>query len=372
MKGWNIAAALFCLMLSCCALRQVNFPKYYDLCDYEAQNHGCSYVVRQEQGVKPTQMTMRFLVLGDAGVLGDTGPDENPRETVAQNAMDACKHYGECDFMIALGDNLYKNGVQNKEDEKNFETLYGSYGVSPIYFVLGNHDYDGFFPSHETAERQLALIQRQPGLRGSARNYDFAAGKGASDRPLLHLWGIDTNYLVRRRSAKKEIESQSRWVQEIGSGQAHWKIAFGHHPYLSNGFHGNAGEFNDRVMSFRGQEFKELMDAYVIGSVHLYLSGHDHSLQFYPNGGRGTALLVSGAASKCKRRYGYNATSKIEHYGFGFAIVEATEQRLDVMLYDSTGHPIGHVWRAAMSEWTVQFGKVDMHDHCDEEMSAPR
>ena len=73
---------------------------------------------------------------------------------------------------------------------------------------------------------------------------------------------------------------------------APWTIAFGHHPYRSNGKHGDAGAYELGVAwdgiefagldlgTIFGDKFRQWVDDYICNRVDFYLSGHDHNRQW--------------------------------------------------------------------------------------------
>ena len=98
-----------------------------------------------------------------------------------------------------------------------------------------------------------------------------------------------------------------------------WHIAFGHHPYISNGPHGNAGNYDnlscptslktedkERKDNPRlspgwqcGLQMRDFMESLCAQELDLYLSGHDHSLQWLSKdcGSRKVEFIVSGAGA---------------------------------------------------------------------------
>lgn len=82
---------------------------------------------------------------------------------------------------------------------------------------------------------------------------------------------------------------------------AKWKIACTHHPYLSNGSHGDAGEYDGIPLEpMNGAHAKRFYEDHVVGRCQFILAGHDHSLQVLdPTAeSKGTRQIVSGAAGK--------------------------------------------------------------------------
>jgi tartrate-resistant acid phosphatase type 5 len=184
---------------------------------------------------------------------------------------------------------------------------------------------------------------------------------------------------VRRKEASAELEP-AEWVQTIGQTAAPWRIAVGHHPYLSNGPHGNAGSFKDLwLVNWRGEQFKAFFDGHVLGNVDLYLSGHDHNLQFFAraqdDGEPATALVVAGSTAKCggagRAENGTRpgtVTPAFEYYGPGFALVDVTADRLTVELHRSDDRGRWQIWRATATrgraDWEHDAAWSDLRNHC--------
>jgi hypothetical protein len=106
---------------------------------------------------------------------------------------------------------------------------------------------------------------------------------------------------------------------------ASWRIAFGHHPYVSNGPHGNAGEYDGVAIDGligSGTGLREFFDEYVVGHFDVYFAGHDHSIQDLGNLG-GTEMLVSGGGSSHTDLEGDNVVT-FQADRKGFVYVEAT------------------------------------------------
>ena len=96
------------------------------------------------------------------------------------------------------------------------------------------------------------------------------------------------------------VSDQAAWMQGILQDTTPtWNIAFGHHPYISNGQHGNAGEYEgyDWLPIANGATVKDFMDENLCGKVDLYLCGHDHNRQWLEPT-CGTEFIVTGAAAK--------------------------------------------------------------------------
>jgi hypothetical protein len=109
----------------------------------------------------------------------------------------------------------------------------------------------------------------------------------------------------------------------MAQSDAPWKIVMGHHPYISNGQHGNAGAY-DGGFFFNGKPLKEIVDSEVCGEAQLFFSGHDHNREWLEPT-CGTTFIVSGAAAKIRGRTDHGAASRFfdgESYGFMWAEIQ--------------------------------------------------
>lgn len=98
------------------------------------------------------------------------------------------------------------------------------------------------------------------------------------------------------------LEQQATWLQSaLEASTADWKIVFAHHPYISNGRHGNAGNYEGCPFCgvFSGIIVRIFVEALICGEADYYFSGHDHDLQWLEPT-CGTGFIVSGAGSKTR------------------------------------------------------------------------
>lgn len=136
---------------------------------------------------------------------------------------------------------------------------------------------------------------------------------------------------------------QREWLTEgLAASAAQWKIVMGHHPYISNGQHGNAGAYDgcgkfcpDEIS---GANLKHLMENAVCSSAQVYFSGHDHNLQWL-EARCGTEFIVSGAGAKYSAlRHRQNNPVHFESdAGAGFMWVEIDGDQFTGAFYDKDG-----------------------------------
>ena len=149
-----------------------------------------------------------------------------------------------------------------------------------------------------------------------ARFYQVARGEADDGGPLVEFFGLDTNTLMYfgvpfpplaatlEEQISLAVERQEVWIRkELADSTARWKIAFGHHPYVSNGSHGNAGTYEGAPNTpISGVYVRHFYEQLVCGRVDLVVAGHDHDLQLLkPVGSCGkTRHVVSGAGAKSR------------------------------------------------------------------------
>ena len=279
---------------------------------------------------------------GDPGVvrfvvLGDTGEGNEDQFAVAQAIVEICAQKG-CDFAVLTGDNFYDSGVSGVDDpqwQSKFEEPYMDF-TFPVYAVLGNHDYGGNgigvdFDFNKD-EYQVQYTQKSELWRMPDSYYSFKQGHA-------EFWGLDTNE-VMTDPLNGDSDPQKQWLKDqLAKSTATWKIAFGHHPYISNGDHGNAGSYENiegiPLPFVTGESVKAFMEDAVCGKVDVYICGHDHNLQWL-EATCGTEFIVSGAGSKAEDLPGSNP-AHFQHNMEGFLWVELMGDAFTGVFYDKTG-----------------------------------
>jgi len=236
-----------------------------------------------------------FLIVGDYGRNG-THKQTKVAEQMNRFCSDEYTYYRRCQFIVGTGDNFYKNGVTNVNDE-NFETsflnIYNQEYLKDIQWrqILGNHDY------HGNPEAQTRFKNKQWYMP-----FLFYSSKFSTQTMDIKMIHLDTTPFLEfkankfNRSAyvtgRSMIDDQLHMLEhEIEkTNENTWLFVIGHHPIYSatntensNGFDGHLEPIRRIIERQRNR-------------INGYFSGHSHALQALRMGNLN--YLVSGAGSK--------------------------------------------------------------------------
>lgn len=269
--------------------------------------------------------TVRFVALGDGG-NGNT-----PQYDVA-DAMKAVCDVDGCEFALYLGDNIYFDGVDSVDDaqfQTKFESPYAEIDF-PFYAALGNHDYGGSGDGYEFWKDNYEIEYTDHSEKWTMPGdyYDFTVGPA-------HFFALDTNAILWGFP-----EEQLAWLQDLeATNTSPWTIAYSHHPYISNGPHGNAGEYDGREDDpiDSGKYVKDFFDTAVCGQISAYFCGHDHSLQWPVTTCGDTELLISGAASNTTDIDDGDNPEYFAERDYGFVWVELSGDTFTGRYYNDDG-----------------------------------
>jgi tartrate-resistant acid phosphatase type 5 len=296
----------------------------------------------------PGPRTVRFVA------LGDTGEGNAAQAQVAAAMKTVCDSAGGCDFALLLGDNIYDSGVSGVDDmqwDMKFEVPYQNLDF-PFYAALGNHDYGGTIIGldvgglgNEFDKGPLEVMYTDHSDKWEMPDTHYTI-----KRENLGIIVLDTNSILWSNT---DHGDQRAWypsaLAELEGTD--WKIAAGHHPYRSNGEHGNAGNYDapelfgipipNPLPIQNGNDLKNWFDDVVCGTVDIYICGHDHERQWLnePSALCGAELIVSGAGAKLTglREDRGNAHHWQDDTKEGFFLFEITGKRLVGRAYDKDG-----------------------------------
>ncbi|NWR39925.1 PPA5 phosphatase, partial [Tachuris rubrigastra] len=293
---------------------------------------------------------LTFLALGDWGGLPDP-PFVTPREVATAAAMGHTATELGGDFVLALGDNFYYQGVRDEWDPRfqdTFERVFVSPGLRgvPWYVMAGNHDHAGnvtaqlryshHSPRWHFPHPYYSLRLHIPGSNSTGRllvldtvllcghTDDFGAG-GAPGGP---------------RDAAA-AEAQLGWLRaqlEAARG-AQYLLVAGHYPLWSVAKHGPTPCLVRLLRPLLRQH-----------RVNAYLSGHDHNLQYLEEGGVGYILSGAGNFLEDSRPHEGSVPPGSLRFFFGtptapggFAHVRLEPSRATVTFLEATGRVLYRV-----------------------------
>lgn len=245
--------------------------------------------------------SFNFMALGDWG-----GMKEHPFVTPAQlkvaEQMKIIAEKKNISFIISVGDNFYPAGITSPYDPRitySFKNVYlknSPLERIPWFLVAGNHDHRMDRAKHQIEYSKYTDLWNFPDYI-----HTLILRLNSKDKQkLFRFIFVDTNILCTlfddyRPGLDFDILNQTYYEllerELIKSKKNDLIVVVGHHPIYSR----MKGRTIPKCIS---QNFKNLIDKY---SVKVYISGHDHTLQYhtYRNkySNKETHLFVSGAGS---------------------------------------------------------------------------
>ncbi len=276
--------------------------------------------------------------------MGDTGEGNDDQYNVSYAIEDVCAAQG-CDFVILLGDNFYDEGVESTTDplwDVAFEDPYANLDLT-FYPALGNHDGGAGGTGLDLARGDIQVDYTANSTKWNMPDRWYKHSHGNVD-----LYAIDTSSIFFDGGflcgdCDDNSADQASWLQAewAGASTGTWRIVYGHHPYLSNGPHGNAGMYEGIpfLPYVSGDEIKGFLESNVCGDADLYICGHDHSRQWQQDTCDGTQLIVAGAGAKRTDIEGNNPVwwQDPDDDTEGFVWFEADGNTLTVQFWNKNG-----------------------------------
>lgn len=236
---------------------------------------------------------LNFIAMGDWGRNGA----DHQKQVAKQMGITAADVKAQ--FVISTGDNFYPSGVISEHDPSfkySFEDIYTDFALQwDWYPILGNHDYKSN-PDAQVAYSKISRRWKMP-----ARYYAKKIPINGDLNNQVLIAFIDTNPLIPEfyknteygpNVAGQDTTVQKRWLAKVLSDKdtsIKWKIVVGHHPMYTGGSRTDA--YDTKAIR---STLKPVLDRY---GVDVYLTGHEHSLQYIKPAGK-THHFISGAASE--------------------------------------------------------------------------
>ncbi|MCW5790928.1 MAG: metallophosphoesterase [Polyangiaceae bacterium] len=267
--------------------------------------------------------------------IGDTGEGNTRQYKVSQAIENECASRGGCDFSLLLGDNFYDVGVSGVNDpqfQTKFEQPYANLNF-PFYVTLGNHDYGAGGTGLD-----LSKDRHYIDYTNHSTKWFMPARYFKVSHPGVDLFSLDSNRVFLAGDV-----GQLNWLRtETQNSTATWKFAFGHHPYISNGKHGNAGTYEGIpfIPVVSGANVKSFVEEGICGRIDVYFCGHDHNMQWLQPR-CGTEFIVSGAGAKMTSLEGRGSPTFFETDQVGgFLLIEVQGRQLSGWFYDEDGNEL--------------------------------
>lgn len=280
----------------------------------------------------PASKATFFADITSEGVIliGDSGKNNPGQASVSKSILNYCT-LEKCDYGMLAGDNVYQEGVKSENDpilETMFDKYYNHLNF-PFLIALGNHDYGKLSNQWIRGSYQLKHAKKNPAFVLPDYYYIYE-----TDHAVIAV--IDSTRLMWR----KETFTQGDMLDEAyarARASGKWYIVLGHHPYLSNGKHGNAGNYERLRFPYfvSGSNVKAFLKHHVCGKADFYFAGHEHLLQVFDGNVAGcdTQLVVSGTAASATKLYKRNKAD-FESTALGFFHVMIGEESIRLRAID--------------------------------------
>ncbi|WP_299117689.1 metallophosphoesterase [uncultured Winogradskyella sp.] len=317
-----------------------------------------------------------FYLLGDAGnsKLGET-------DVAIQDFEEALSQASSNSTVIFLGDNIYPNGFNTKDKDKEIPVKHRlqvqidaakNFKGSTV-FIPGNHDW---YSGLKGLKKQEKFIEDALGKN------TFLPENGCpiervkiSDDVVLIL--IDSHWYITNwdkyptMNDDCEIKTRADFLLELGSeikkARGKTTLIALHHPMFNNGSHGGQYSFKSHMkplpvlgtlknvvrktggvidVDVQNKMYNELQKRVVSlarqNDKAIFVSGHEHSLQYLVN--NGLPQIISGSGSKASAArligngqfaYGANGYARLDVFKDGSSFVRFYEAGKDEVVFQT-------------------------------------
>ena len=252
------------------------------------------------------------------------------------------------DFVVALGDNFYDDGVKSTTDHRwksTFEDVYSDKSLQKKWYVLaGNHDHYG----NVQAQVDYTKISDRWTFPSLYYSFTKTAPNGHTVQFVMIdtvtlAGGIDDAEMCSKNSSRCQLnypgpadpvaaEDQMSWIKAtMANSTADHLIVCGHYPVYSVAEHGSTANLVANL--------KPLLDEH---KAH-YMNGHEHTMEFIQPKGEFTGYYTTGAAHGCDPSQAHTDTipkGSLQFHGCkdgGFTRMEVNDDGMTVFYYDGTG-----------------------------------
>ena len=277
---------------------------------------------------------LNFIAMGDWGRNGA----DHQKQVAKQMGITAAEVKAQ--FIISTGDNFYPSGVISEHDplfKYSFEDIYTDFSLQwDWYVILGNHDYKSN-PDAQVAYSKISRRWKMP-ARYFAKKFPI---NGDLNNQVLVAF-IDTNPLIPEfyKNAEygpnvkgQDTTAQKKWLVKTLADQdpsIKWKIVVGHHPMFTGG--SRTDGYDTKAIR---SSLKPVLDQY---GVDVYLTGHEHSLQYIKPEGKTHHFISGGASEKTPVKLIPDAQMVASEYGF--MLFSVTNSQLRVQVLNDEGYII--------------------------------
>jgi predicted MPP superfamily phosphohydrolase len=325
----------------------------------------CEICVADVDVITIAKEDVNIIAVGDWGGL-PVWPYHTPGQKAVAKGMDKVAGQMGSDFVLALGDNFYFDGINgdahNKRFEKTFQDVYEGANLQiPWYVCAGNHDHKGNvtaqleYTTVDPTGRWIfpkeyhAHIYQANNVRVHIILLDTVELSDVSDTHLSKNEGDDGYFDTIPMAEKSVAQEQWDWLEsQLSTSTADYILVGGHFPVYSACSHGN----NPTLVA----HLKPLLEQY---DAH-YLSGHDHCMNHLQETDKKVQYVLTGMGDFCC--YGLDNADKVpkdslrwylsdenhkelsihdlKYIDGGFTSLKASKDQLEIKYYDQGAHEL--------------------------------